>query len=43
MDEPRLDLQKLYADDAVFTSTAKACAQELNSSELVQGRARAVA
>jgi uncharacterized protein (TIGR02646 family) len=46
VDEVCLDLQKLYADDAVFTATAKACAQELNSSELVEialRRARAIA
>lgn len=34
VDELCLDLQKLYADDAEFTATARACAQELNSAEL---------
>lgn len=45
VDELCLDLQKLYADDAEFTATAKACAQELNSAELVEialRRARAI-
>ena len=34
VDELCLDLQKL--DDAVFTATAKACAQELNATDLVE-------
>lgn len=36
VDELCLDLQKLYADDAEFTATAKACAQELNAVDLVE-------